>query len=66
MSFKYTLYSMLEDLSKYHRDKKVLLTYYINQRLNKSLETYYKDLSNSFEYLTNKNDFKVLKNINKD
>ena len=61
--FKDILYSMLNDMSKYHRDKDDLLAYYINKRLNKSLQVYYKELSKSIEYLSSKSELKVLKNM---
>lgn len=59
------LNSMLKDLSKYKRDKKDLLEMYINDRLSKSLETYYSELSNSLAYLVKKNELRVLKNMDK-
>lgn len=44
------------DLSKHTgRTRTELMTMYIKDRLNKSLETYYKELDNSFYYLQNKN-----------
>ena len=59
------LNNMLKDLSKYKRDKKDLLEMYINDRLSKSLETYYSELSNSLTYLVKKNELRVLKNMDK-
>ena len=59
------LNSMLKDLSKYRRNKKDLLEMYINDRLSKSLETYYSELSNSLAYLVKKNELRVLKNMTK-
>lgn len=59
------LNNMLKDLSKYKRDKKDLLEMYINDRLSKSLETYYSELSNSLAYLVKKNELRVLKNMAK-
>ena len=56
---------MLEILSNYKKDKKYLLEKYINDRLTKSLETYYSELSSSLEYLISKDDLRVLKNLNK-
>jgi len=58
------LYSILEDLNKHHRKKSDLLSYYINKRLDKSLETYYKELSYSVNYLKSKNNIKVMGEIN--
>lgn len=59
------LNNMLKDLSKYRRNKKDLLEMYINDRLSKSLETYYSELSNSLAYLVKKNELRVLKNMTK-
>ena len=59
------LNNMLKDLSKYKRNKKDLLEMYINDRLSKSLETYYSELSNSLAYLVKKNELRVLKNMDK-
>ena len=59
------LNNMLKDLSKYKRNKKDLLEMYINDRLSKSLETYYSELSNSLAYLVKKNELRVLKNMTK-
>ena len=59
------LNNMLKDISKYKRNKDNLLEYYIQERLNKSLETYYNQLSHSLEYLISKNGLRVLKDSNK-
>ena len=59
------LNKMLNDISKYKRNKDDLLEMYIKERLNKSLETYYNQLSSSLEYLISKDSVRVLKNLNK-
>lgn len=59
------LNKMLDDISKYKRNKDELLEIYIKDRLNKSLEVYYNQLSSSLEYLISKDNLKVLKNSNK-
>ena len=56
------LKKMLADISKYKRNKNDLLEMYIKERLNKSLETYYDQLSSSLEYLVSKDSIRVLKN----
>lgn len=56
------LKKMLADISKYKRNKDDLLEMYIKERLNKSLETYYDQLSSSLEYLVSKDSIRVLKN----
>ena len=60
-----TLNSMLNTLSKYKRNKYDLIELYINERLEKSLKTYYLELYNSLDYLLSKNDLRVLKNVDK-
>lgn len=60
-----TLNSMLNTLSKYKRNKDDLIELYINERLEKSLKTYYLELYNSLDYLLSKNDLRVLKNVDK-
>lgn len=42
---------MLKDLNKHKRPKEKLLSYFIEYRLNKSIQTYYKQLSNSVDHL---------------
>ena len=65
MSFKKTLLTLLEDMKYYHRDKEKLLPMYINERLNDSLQVYYKELSNTVSYLSDKDKLRVLKSLNK-
>ena len=57
------LEGMLKDLSLYHRNKSDLKILYINERLNKSLETYYKELSSSLDYLSNRNQENLAKKV---
>lgn len=56
---------MLNDLSKYKRDKNLLMQIYIENRLNKSLETYYSQLTSSLESLLGSDELKVLRRSNK-
>lgn len=65
MEFKERLDCIAEDLKKHKRDKATLLEMYINDRLNKSLEVYYNELSDSLQYLAGKNDIKIMKKINR-
>ena len=57
------LEGMLKDLSLYHRNKNDLKILYINERLNKSLETYYKELRSSLDYLSNRNQENLAKKV---
>lgn len=59
------LNNMRNDLSKYRRDKRSLLEMYVNDRLSKSLETYYSELASNLDYLTKKNELRILKNMGK-
>lgn len=52
-----------EELKLYKRDKSTLLVSYINDRLNKSLKTYYDKMNESFNYIAQQNELKVLKNL---
>ena len=56
---------MLNDLSKYKKDKNSLMQMYIENRLNKSLETYYSQLNSSLESLLDSDELKVLRRSNK-
>lgn len=63
-TFSNILYNMLSDLSHYHRDKATLIQSYVNARLNESLKVYYKELSQSIDYLSDKNNIRVMKKLN--
>ena len=58
-----TLLKLRKELSFYHRDKKTLEKYYINTRLNKSLDSYYSDLKTSLSYLNNRKSENIIKNL---
>lgn len=64
--FKENLLEIIGDLQNYKRDKKTLLSSYINIRLNDSLKMYYKEMTNSFNYLKYRNEVTVSKSINKE
>lgn len=55
--------SIIEDLNRHKRDRNSLLEEYINERLRKSLYTYYKELSTSVSVLNRKDNMKVMKNL---
>lgn len=60
------LNSILEDLNKYkHTDRDALFISYINERLNKSFQTYYDELTKSINYLSRKNEIRVAKQLNR-
>lgn len=57
------LETIKKELQCYKRDRRDVLMFNIQDRLNRSFETYYKELTNSFKYIINQNDLKILKNI---
>lgn len=59
--FKNNLLIILDELNNYKRDRSYLLTKYVEDRLNSSLLVYYKEISNSFNYLKAKDDMKIAK-----
>ena len=58
--------SLLEELKQYKRDKNHLMEFYIEERLNKSLEVYYKELTDSIQYLARRDELNVLKKMGKE
>ena len=60
------LNGIAKELKEHKRDKKALLEMYIEKRLNDSLSVYYKELSNSVNYLEYKNSIKVMRKLNKE
>lgn len=63
--FKQELLSMRNDLNKHHRDKSKLLEYYINTRLNKTIDAYYSDIMDSYNYLNNRDEFNMIKRMSR-
>lgn len=47
------------------RNRDELMEHYINKRLSKSLEVYYKELYDNLDYLVQKSGIRVLKQLNK-
>ena len=56
---------MLKDLNQYKRSKEDLTLFYVNERLNKSLESYIEDITKSEKYLNNRKELNLLRKINK-
>lgn len=54
---------VLKDLQNYKRSRDTLLPMYIQLRLDKSLVTYYKQLSSSIKYYDKKDELRILKNL---
>lgn len=60
-----SIYQMLKDLGEHKRSKETLLKVFIENRLNKCLETYYDDITSSYESLKQKNEIHILRKLNK-
>lgn len=57
---------MLCDLQNYKHDPQERLLYYMDARLNKSLNTYQEELAESLEYLSHRSDpAKIMRKIGK-
>ena len=54
---------ILEELQQHRRNKEELLAICIQERLNKSLEFYEKQLSYSLKYYTKANEIRILKRL---
>lgn len=63
--FKQELLLIRNDLNKHHRDKSKLLEYYINTRLNKTIDAYYSDIMDSYNYLNNRDEFNMIKRMSR-
>lgn len=54
MTVEQTLKDMLKDINEHKRSKENLLEHFVSMRLDKSIQTYYKQLLESVDYLANK------------
>lgn len=63
--FEQELLLIRNDLNKHHRDKSKLLEYYINTRLNKTIDAYYSDIMDNYNYLNNRNEFNMIKRMSR-
>lgn len=57
------LYLILDDLHKHNRNKDDLIIHYINNRLNKSIISYNKELEDYSHMLLNNNSMFLLKRL---
>lgn len=55
---------IIKELDNYKRNKEQLMYKYINDRLTKSLNSYYKELSDSVNFLNSKEELNIIKKIN--
>lgn len=65
IEFDIDLNDILRDLQAHKRNKKEILLSCINDRLNKSLQSYYSEIVDSFNYLRYKDDMVVNKKLNR-
>ena len=61
--FSDMIFRLKRDMSKHHRSKEELTNYYVQTRLTKSLTAYYKEVSNSVQYLVNRNPETVIRKL---
>ncbi len=68
MTVEQTLKDMLKDINEHKRSKENLLEHFVSMRLDKSIQTYYKQLLESVDYLANKeaSQERILNGINKE
>ena len=59
------LNKILSDLNKHNRSKAQLLEYFVAARLDASLNTYYDEILESYEFLKSRNQLKLAKKINR-
>ena len=64
MSFKDKLYNIREDLDSHKRDRDQSLSIMVEQRLQKSMESYNKDIANGIAYISRRSSLRVLKKLN--
>lgn len=57
------LLNILKTLEQYHHSKDDLIVNYIQNRLNKNLSVYYKQLSQSVQFLEQRNSKSVLSKL---
>ena len=58
---KDTLHKMLDDIHAHNRRRRELLEYYVNTRLDKSIQSYYEELMDSYNALTKRDAARVLR-----
>lgn len=63
--FKSQLKYILNDLDKHKRPKQQILAECIQTRLDRSLQSYYQDLMESYNYLCQRNALRLAKKLNR-
>ena len=64
MSFKDKLYNIREDLDSHKRNRDELLSIMVEERLQKSIESYNHDVANGMAYISRRSSLRVLKKLN--
>lgn len=65
MKFIDNLNSIIEELNMYKHDRNELLLFYVNKRLNQSLQVYYHQLCQSMQSLMSIEEMKLIKSLNR-
>lgn len=65
MSFKSKLYNILTDLEEHRRNRDVVIQESIEGRLQKTLDNYNKTIIDSYNYLSQRESFNVMKKLNR-
>ena len=63
--FKSKLYNILDDLQSHSKDRNEIFQKSIEERLEKSLNSYNEQMLESYKYLSTKKEINVLKKINR-
>ena len=64
---KYIIENMLNEIQKHKRNKEDLLPIHVSERLNKQIQSYYKQILDSCNTLSyQQNEVKVVKNLTKE
>lgn len=63
--FKDKLYSISKDLQTHHRDRDLLFSTAVKERLDKSLVSYMDEITKSCEYLCGRQEVGILRRMNK-
>lgn len=57
------LMTIKDELKGHHKDRQTAMSIFIQQRLNRSLMSYYKELTSSTQYLLKRNAENVLRKL---
>ena len=60
-----TLNGMLAQMRYHHRDREEVMRESVEMRLNKSLQTYFHDLTQTADYLSRRDEERVLRTMNR-